>query len=448
MAVLKGGILPHLTQGKSFLPKPMAFYQGVWRLNENKAWEKGKVTGQEVAHFRQTIKGHIIPSPYDWFYDKVYLLPSVINLGNFSGEQVVTVRLWNAKKIPLTLTHLSLSQIDGVVLQHDPLPKTLKALESFKVVVTISDNGSPVLDGEVLFHLQGEAARVLTILGNRTVPWRYFPNWHNPVSERLCFLTQVLQSITGAEQRTAKRLSPRRTFDFSLCLEEAEANHFSQLLFRYSDKVFDVPLFTQAVLLETALVAGFTKIPLETAGLDIAEGGRILLKMGEVESSAEIIRIDPSQLVLKNPVPLSFAAGTMLYPLRSMILTDMPTLTYLSDAALQTEVRLQVAEHNPFNQKRQNFSEYRGKPILEPIGDFSEDVTHQYLRLRQQLDNQTGLPFYYDSAKASFFVQKHHFIFKNREALTRFRQLFYDVKGRRGTVWVATGMKVKKKEGD
>ena len=52
--------------------------------------------------------------------------------------------------------------------------------------------------------------------------WTFPPNWNSPIKETLEWLTDVLQSPSGAEQRRALRLAPRRSFTFEVLVHQAQ----------------------------------------------------------------------------------------------------------------------------------------------------------------------------------------------------------------------------------
>ncbi|SUB36589.1 Uncharacterised protein [Pasteurella multocida] len=267
---------------------------------------------------------------------------------------------------------------------------------------------------------------------------RFFPDWSENIIENLHFLTTVHQSITGAEQRIAKRLSPRRTFEFKVTKEGVNRQIFENMLYAYGSRIWSMPIFTDCATLLQHVEPGDLEINIKTQGYDFSPGGRVLLMNGKTKEMLEIVGLETEKLILKRPTVNHFDIYTAVYPLRAAVLTDMPTVTRLSDGVSSAQVRLQVHEHNAYSDDITHLPTYRNHPVLEPTSEWSEDVTAQYLRLIQTLDNETGLPFYLDTARKAFQITSYRFVLANREEQRKLRQLFYYLRGRQRAIWVAT----------
>jgi hypothetical protein len=76
--------------------------------------------------------------------------------------------------------------------------------------------------------------------------WTIKPNWANGIRETLSWLTDVLASTYGPEQRRALRLSPRREFEMTFNPIDAVRSYFDLWLHRMGSFEFMVPLFHDA----------------------------------------------------------------------------------------------------------------------------------------------------------------------------------------------------------
>ena len=380
--------------------------------------------------------GFISPNYYAEFYNRVYAIPKLVNLGAISTEQVFTVQVWNADDTAAHLQSITVQNGEGVEIIGES-STTFASLALKKWTVRVSMRGPTTIDTVIRWNFPGAAVTV-HITGSRSSDWAYYPDWSEPVTENLEFLTAVHQSQTGAEQRIARRLSPRRTFEFKVMLSGQQLQQFETAMYAMGGKVWLMPVFTDALAPSYIMRQGDAEIRFNTAGYDFKAGGQALIVQGSRKESVEIARIVADRLFLARPLQFTYNALARIYPLRAAVLTDMPQISRLSDNAATAQVRLKIHEHSGYSADISHLPTYRGKPVLEPTSEWSEDVTAQYLRLIKQLDNDTGLPYYLDTAMRAFALVSHRFVLSGRTAQDRLRRLFYYLRGRQKPVWVAT----------
>lgn len=385
------------------------------------------------------LNGYVVPNYYADLYQRVIVLPSAVDLGAIASEQVITVQLWNANKKAVLLTSSSLSQAEGITLNGPKLPHKLQALALSKWTINVEMNGPETIDSQVQWSFLDKSSVRFSLTGARSTDWCFFPNWAQEVTENLEFLTAVHQSYRGAEQRIARRLSPRRTFEFQVLVSHLARQQFDQALYAYGARVWAMPVFTDGMDLSHAVMPGTMALTLDTAGRDFTEGGRVLL-MGQdgQRETAEITEITPTQLTLKRAIQGHYHIGARLYPIRSAILTDPPALRRMSDEVFSAQVRLTIIEHNGFADEVSYLPFYRGLPVLELAPDWSEDLTGDYQRLISELDNQTGVRYRLDTAERAFQVIEQQFTLQGRDEQRRFRQLCYYLRGRQKPIWVSS----------
>ncbi|HBY9743361.1 TPA: hypothetical protein MJA57_27505, partial [Klebsiella pneumoniae] len=112
------------------------------------------------------------------------------------------------------------------------------------------------------------------------LPWLMEPDWAEGVSETLSWKTDVLISPSGAEQRIARRLSPRRLYEFTVLAGNADARALETQLFHAGGVTWDMPVFPDVAVLATPVTAGSQVIAVPTAGRDFVVGDNLLLKQG------------------------------------------------------------------------------------------------------------------------------------------------------------------------
>ncbi|OOF65122.1 phage tail protein [Rodentibacter sp. Ppn85] len=400
--------------------------------------QTGKLTPGLQPDLTQPTQAHIVANYYADLYKRIIVIPHTVNLGAISTEQVFNVQVWNANRSAVKLLSVSVTGGEGIELIGIK-SGTFNALSLKKWQVNVGMNGSAVIDCVVTFNFLGKPPVTLHIIGSRSTDWQFFPDWSDGLTENLEFLTRVHQSVTGAEQRIARRLSPRRTFEFKVAFSNIERQRFENALYAYGSRVWSMPIFTDCAYLLDDIKQGQSEINIKTAGYDFSVGGRAILMTEKRKEMVEISALKANKITIKRPIVGSFdRTQTQVYPLRSAVLTDMPQVRRLSDNVSTAQIRLQLHEHNSWSDDVGYLPRYRHHPVLEPTSAWSEDITVQYARLIQTLDNETGLPHYLDTANKAMQITAHRFIATGREEQRKLRNLFYFLRGRQRVIWVAT----------
>jgi hypothetical protein len=272
------------------------------------------------------------------------------------------------------------------------------------------------------------------------LPWLMEPDWTDGVTETLSWKTDVLISPTGAEQRIARRLSPRRVYEFTVQAAEADARALETQLFHAGATEWDLPVFPDVAVLASPIAAGSYQVNVPTLGRDFVAGDNLLLKVGfgmmATMATAQIQAINSNSVTVTAPLS-AWPQGTLVYPLRPAVFTDTPAITRHSDSLNRVQVRFRLAAHNPFSPEAGNVI-YRGHPVLEQDADWIDDLTAEYQRLLLELDNETGIPYRTDTAGRAFVMQQHVWSQIGRQAQANLRGLLYALRGRQRAIWVSS----------
>nr|DAJ68790.1 MAG TPA: hypothetical protein [Caudoviricetes sp.] len=435
----------HITRGAGAHIKDTGYLDGLVmyrgansRLVAKNAITNGQIYARNIKNQTLGAQAYVIPNYYSDLYKRIIVIPHTVNLGAISTDQTFKVQVWNANKSAVKLLSVSVVGGDGIEL-NGPTSGTFNALALKKWTVKVGMQGTPVIDCVVTFNFLGKSPVTLRITGSRSTDWSFMPDWSEDVTENLEWLTRVHQSVTAAEQRIARRLSPRRTFEFKVSFSEVERQQFESALYAYGSRVWSLPIFTDCARLLQPVQQGAVELPINTVGYDFAVGGRAILMTGSNKEMVEITALEPSKITVKRPIVGNYDQSfTAIYPLRSAVLTDMPQVRRLSDNVSTAQIRLQLHEHNAWSDDVSHLPTYRNHPVLEPTSEWSEDITAQYARLIKTLDNETGLPYYLDTANKAMQITAHRFVASGREEQRKLRNLFYYLRGRQRAIWVAT----------
>ncbi|EHN5173251.1 hypothetical protein KI912_003107 [Salmonella enterica] len=385
--------------------------------------------------------GGRIPAFIWQFYDRVVTIPESLALGSISTTQILQVCVWNATLAPVLLRSRVFTGQEGMTLTGPAVPLTMNRLGLQRYRLTVSMDGPDAINSQITWMTDTNRQAIFTLTGRRSVPWLLLPE--GDVTETLSWKTDVLTSQNGAEQRIARRLSPRRTLEFQILAADEARQRLEADLYHFGSRVWSVPVFPDVVMLTTPVVPGSLSLPVSPKGRDIRAGSSLLFSDGAgVAGGTETVEVsatDADAITLKRPVTRLWPAGSRLYPLRSALLTDMPELTRKSDGVVTAQIRFRLTGHQAFDRASVVTPlQYRGFPVLEPGSDWSEDLRGQYVRLLAAFDSGTGASEQQDLAGRPFTLQRHHWRVAGRWAQMALRSLFYTLQGRQRPIWVGS----------
>ena len=392
-----------------------------------------------VAANGTPINGFLAESYSADFYHRIHISPARLDLGNIVSTQTAPVTIWNAYLEPKLL--LSIDGVDeGIELSGQPNPPlTFTALQERVWNVAITPDGPAVLDGELSWEFASGDAPKLVVTGNRVTafPWRI--DWADGVREKLTWATSIAQSKSGAEQRRAMRLVPRRNLSANLFLDKRERQFFDLAMFGWSARVWAIPVWFEIQLITSSVAAGSMEILCDTANRDFrANGLAILLSETAFHfETVEVLSVSPTKITLKRELLQSWPAGTRLYPARTARLEQVPSIRRKTDTLQSTSVDFVMTEPCEWPAVAP-VTTYRGRPVFDAVPNESEDLTSQFQRLLLQLDNGSAAPVVTDTANLAFFINQHSWMLYGRAEQAAARSFFYFMSGRLKSVWIPT----------
>lgn len=395
------------------------------------------------THYPVEANGHAIQyiktnSYFDDFYNRIHISPASLELGNVASEQVDTVNLWNAYLSPKILQNIDGVE-EGLNLSGQPNPPfNFTALQERAWNVSISPDGPTTIDTNIIWQFAEDQA-ALHITGTRIVAFGWLVDWSKPVTETLQWLTDILQSKTGYEQRRSLRLSPRIQFDAELLLYDAERQFFDLAMIGWSAKDFAMPIWPQQQWLKTSHAVGGMVIYCDTTYRNF-KANRLAIMRGQTAFDNETVEIESvlsDRLILKRPLQKSWAKGTCLSPAITAQLNGQPNLLKRTDRMMRTSISLtatEPVEHPAYLPS----ATYRSYPVLEDAPNEQKDLTHTFERFFNTLDNKIAQPLKHDLAKAAFTLYQYAWMTYGREQQAQLKGLFYALSGSQKAIWIPT----------
>ncbi|KAF3999069.1 hypothetical protein [Glaciimonas immobilis] len=375
----------------------------------------------------------------DDFYHRIHIRPAALALGNVVSTQTSVVKVWNAWFVPQTLTGISGTDDGVTAVGSGSLPMLFGALQEKIWHVSVTPDGPAVLDMRLTWDFSGVPSPSLPITGNRIIAWTLTPDWADGVTERLAWLTDIQTSPSGAEQRRAIRLSPRRTFEARMLATRRERALLDLTLYGWGARIFAVPVWHDQQWLKVDLALGVQTIRCDTTHRDFRERGLALL-LGDnafIYETVEVVGLTAVALTLARPTMQAWPAGSRLFPVRNAQLVQQPIPKRQTDQTWSLEVAFRLTEACDWPEIFPALL-YRTVPVLEALPDESDELTAGYQRLVQELDNSAGMVHVTDTAQRAFVVQSYRWLLHGRADQAAFRSLLYALRGRQKIVWLPT----------
>lgn len=173
--------------------------------------------------------------------------------------------------------------------------------------------------------------------------WPFEPNWTSSVGESLEWLTDVLMSPTGSEQRRSMRYFPRKVLDFTIAAEGSERSLLDNLMMSYAARDWYLPVWYDVTV--TTAQSTTTSIPC-VPGAGIEPGTAIFIAGDTVYDYqiAEVSFVGASSINLTAPLPRAIPIGSRIFPMTVGRLTEMPQITAMTDALSTAEPQFLVTE--------------------------------------------------------------------------------------------------------
>lgn len=390
-----------------------------------------EANGRAIQHIKTN-------SYFDDYYNRIHIAPTVLELGNVASEQVSTVNVWNAYLVPKTLQSIDGLQ-EGLNVSGQSIPPlAFTALQERTWNINILPDGPSTIDTNLIWQFGTDQA-VLHITGTRIVAFGWLVDWSKPVSESLQWLTDILQSTTGYEQRRSLRLTPRINYQAEFLIYDAERQYFDLAMIGWGAKTFALPVWNQQQWLKTAHSVGVLIIYCDTNHRNF-RANRLAILRGQTAFENETVEIESvhaDRLILKRPLQKNWAKGTCLSPAVTAQLSNPPNLIKRTDRMMRTSVALTVTEAVDHTELLPT-TIYRNYPVLEEKPNEQNDLTHSYERLLSQLDNKTGLPLQKDIGQSTFGLYQYDWMTYGRVQQANLRALFYALRGSQKAIWLPT----------
>lgn len=258
------------------------------------------------------------------------------------------------------------------------------------------------------------------------------PNWKDGIVERLSWLTDVMTSETGAEQRRAVRRHPRRSLEASFLRQRAQRARLDMFFVGVGEYECLVPLWHEQVKMLDGITAGASGVAFSTNSTHMREfrtGDLVLVNDGNPDDYMllEVGEVEPSRFGWKESPGRSWPIGTRIYPLREARIRDAPQLSSHTESVGSVQVRFELSKPDA---RVPSWGNTGGNPTFGFRPSRKQSLTLSYSRKSFELDNSAGQVQVTDPGDAGAVMTRFGLTLFGRSATYAFRQFIAAARGR------------------
>lgn len=379
---------------------------------------------------------------YDDLYNRIHINPSALALGNLVSSQTRNVLIWNAHLVPKMYNSLVAINNESIEVTEPIIAGTdIGGLEEVQFVFNIGTDGPSTIAANYIFNIGGEILS-LDVTGNRVTMMLPKNNWVEPgVVESLEWMTSVIKSYDGSEQRSAGRSKPRRKIKYQYTMNNSQARYMESLLWGWQSRIFAVPVWMDSQTTTVDIIIGDTEILIPTENLSYYEGGLVILSSGYKNFEAvEIAQVLSDRLVLSLPLKTTWPVGTTLVPSNLARTPQSVKLLRKTNTLFTANIEWSCdpVDTDPHVPLVAAPLQHNGLELMTKKPNWSRDLDTEYMVDTDVLDYGTGAIGIVDRTGYPTVIKKHQWLLKTREEITDLRKFLRRREGRLVPFYMST----------
>jgi len=386
---------------------------------------------------------------FDWF-ERIHVKPIEIALGNIVSTVTQDLDLFNAYRSSDRLwTAFTNNAGDGITALNLPtLPKSFPKLTSFALTIEISPDGPPTINGTLDFTFDTTTTSV-PITGTRIILFGIPPA--GGLKETLSWLTDVMTSADGTEQRLAVRRYPRQGIQFeTLISNDRQRSELNSFLFDWHARVFGVPLWWDArILTRNVSITDATVYVTDTAYADFRPGGLAVLIAYDAEGNRTADTLEIVSVSTGSPMSVTFSSGVenaytagqaMLVPVVPGILSSQIAKSRYPSTAQKTTVSFTSLENklSRITPDTSGFLSHNGRPVIDDKNSMGTELPEGQRIRTTIIDGDTGEIVQYATPDRSTPISRKSWNIETASRMWEIKSLLYAVRGRQVSFYLPT----------
>jgi len=395
------------------------------------------------------VGGAIVPGFKEDFYNRIYVIPTTIDLGAVSGAVVRGVTIWNAHlRYNANLVGVTVGNASGTYLSSGATTNVFKPLRLETYAITANADGPPTIDALYSFNFSVNSVYSsygVTVTGNRAKSLPFQPNWSAGYKINYDYATEIITSRSGREQRIAQRITPRKSIEFKIMATGGEATRFRQILQSWQHRPFVLPEVTRRIDTTAPVLAGATSIVIPAAVEWIRPKQPVLV--GVNQDINEVVSVTPTgvgttqTVVLKTAVTFAYPDGLSIWYAVSGYFQAAQNVQMHTSATLEASIKFGVTvASEDYLSPGEAPTMFNGREVFTKTPNWSSPIDSVFNRNVEELDYARGITTRFNPQVFGTETKQLTFLARTSEEADEARRFYDRQRGRQGEFYMSTGL--------
>lgn len=309
-----------------------------------------------------------------------------------------------------------------------------------KVDVRALQDGLTSFDDSIDFGFSPGNTVRLFVSGTRVVLLTAEPDL--PVVESMAFLTDVIESLDGGEQRLALRKQPREGWRMRYLMTGADRQRLQSILFDFQAGIFGLPMWHEQVLLTTAASGGATTFAtLGASDVDFRVGGlAVVFQDAFTFDVLTIVSVTNTLITAESGSQFAYSVGALIMPVRLARITKAPAGRRFPVTLEEFQIEFEATDNDtgaPAGSTTFNPNTYLSRTLMDDCNVVGQ-TGEQFLQRIIAIDNATGLVTQSSPWDRHKRTSQKGFIANSRVEIQNLKEFLRQFRGRQKAFYLPT----------
>lgn len=370
----------------------------------------------------------------DVFFDNVFVSPATIDAGLVIGDETFDFAIWHSYRSSLEL--LGVTEFGGESVDlAGTKAGSVTSFVSSKYQVSLNQTNSDT-SYRAAFDFGPAGSYDFKLTADQATVIHFQIDWSMQPELRHSYLTELIESWNGAEQRISLRDQPRLSATYQYGLTDADQYLFSNLVGNFSGQYL-VPIWPMQSELAAPVSRFDSKAIVADLSAWVVPGCRVMLSDADTWEICLVASVAGLEVAFSDLVKKNYRSGSRLVPVSQAWINDeSSSIAHGMDVEVTgasfdfDEVELlrpePVDDFTVFNERR----------VLSIRPDRSKDCTLQYKRLRETLDPSIGRRYIHDRVQGAIKYLQFSWRFFDQITRKRFDDFAELERGSQGEFYI------------